>query len=133
MAIRGLLEANPDPTPEEIRIGVSGNICRCGAYHRILKAAAAAAQVYGEGERMTKLIKTRVEFEGTTHEELSLVEGEELKVWGVDAELRVVGSSVAKVDGAERVTGRARYTADIQLPGMLHARALRSPLATRPG
>ncbi len=49
MAIRGLLEANPDPTPEEIRVGVSGNICRCGAYHRILKAAAAAAQVYREG------------------------------------------------------------------------------------
>jgi aerobic-type carbon monoxide dehydrogenase small subunit (CoxS/CutS family) len=51
MAIRGVLEANPDPTPEEIRVGVSGNICRCGAYHRILKAAAAAAQVYGEGSK----------------------------------------------------------------------------------
>jgi xanthine dehydrogenase YagT iron-sulfur-binding subunit len=50
MAIRGLLKSNPDPTPEEIRVGLSGNICRCGAYHRILKAAAAAAQVYGEGD-----------------------------------------------------------------------------------
>ncbi len=49
IAIKGLLLNNPAPTPEEVRVGVSGNICRCGAYRRILKAAEAAAQVYEEG------------------------------------------------------------------------------------
>jgi xanthine dehydrogenase YagT iron-sulfur-binding subunit len=46
MSVKALLDANRDPTPEEIRRAVSGNICRCGAYPHIFKAAAAAAKVY---------------------------------------------------------------------------------------
>ncbi len=76
---------------------------------------------------MTRLKKTRVELEGRVHEKLSLVDDVEQKPWGAEAELDVVGKSFAKIDGTERVTGRAIYTADIQLPGMLHAKALRSP------
>jgi CO/xanthine dehydrogenase Mo-binding subunit len=41
--------------------------------------------------------------------------------------LRVVGQSVPRVDGVEKVTGRARYVGDLTLPGMAHARLLRSP------
>ena len=48
MAIKGLLNTNPNPTHDEIQVGVSGNICRCGAYRRILKAAEAMVQVYEE-------------------------------------------------------------------------------------
>jgi xanthine dehydrogenase YagT iron-sulfur-binding subunit len=44
MAVEGLLRANPTPSPEEIRQGVSGNLCRCGAYAHIFKAAEYAAQ-----------------------------------------------------------------------------------------
>ncbi len=51
MAIRGLLLNNPVPTPDEIRVGISGNLCRCGAYPRIFKAATAAAQAYEEAKR----------------------------------------------------------------------------------
>ena len=40
---------------------------------------------------------------------------------------RVVGTSVPRVDAVEKVTGRARYTGDIVLPGMLHGKVLRSP------
>ncbi len=35
-----LLTRNPDPTPEEIRVGLSGNLCRCTGYGRILEALA---------------------------------------------------------------------------------------------
>lgn len=45
MAVEGLLRKNPRPTSEEIRHGVSGNLCRCGAYHNIFKAAEAAAKL----------------------------------------------------------------------------------------
>jgi carbon-monoxide dehydrogenase small subunit len=38
-----LLEANPDPTEEEIRSALSGNLCRCTGYARIVRAIAAAA------------------------------------------------------------------------------------------
>jgi CO/xanthine dehydrogenase Mo-binding subunit len=41
-------------------------------------------------------------------------------------EFSVVGKRITRIDGYERVTGQAHYTGDIQLPGMLYARVLRS-------
>lgn len=38
-----LLERNPDPTEDEIRTAVSGNLCRCTGYDGIIKAIAAVA------------------------------------------------------------------------------------------
>jgi xanthine dehydrogenase YagT iron-sulfur-binding subunit len=43
MTVEGLLRVHPDPTLEQIRMGVSGNLCRCGAYPNIFKAARGAA------------------------------------------------------------------------------------------
>jgi xanthine dehydrogenase molybdenum-binding subunit len=43
-------------------------------------------------------------------------------------EFSIVGKSIPRIDAYERVTGQAQYTGDIQLPGMLYARVLRSPL-----
>jgi len=45
MAVEGLLGAKPDPSLEEIRRGVSGNLCRCGAYRHIFNAAKRAAEL----------------------------------------------------------------------------------------
>jgi xanthine dehydrogenase YagT iron-sulfur-binding subunit len=45
MAVEGLLTANPEPSLEEIRTGMSGNICRCGTYANIFKAAQQAARL----------------------------------------------------------------------------------------
>ena len=42
-------------------------------------------------------------------------------------EFSVVGKRIPRIDAYERVTGQAQYTGDIQLPGMLYARVLRSP------
>ena len=41
---------------------------------------------------------------------------------------RVIGQSVPRTDGLEKVTGAARYAADVQLPGTLWGKVLRSPL-----
>ena len=43
MSAAALLSDNPDPTDEEIRIGLSGNLCRCTGYTRILSAVATTA------------------------------------------------------------------------------------------
>src|SRR5688572_1790988 len=43
--------------------------------------------------------------------------------------LRVVGRSVPRTDAVEKVTGRARYVTDLDVPGMAHAAVLRSPYA----
>ncbi|MCF8036529.1 MAG: (2Fe-2S)-binding protein [Desulfobacteraceae bacterium] len=45
MAVEGLLRNNPAPNLDEIRTGVSGNLCRCGAYTHIFRAAQKAADL----------------------------------------------------------------------------------------
>jgi xanthine dehydrogenase YagT iron-sulfur-binding subunit len=49
MAVEGLLRRNPKPTMAQIRTGVSGNLCRCGAYKNIFSAAEKASRLKNEG------------------------------------------------------------------------------------
>ncbi|MDP6175109.1 MAG: (2Fe-2S)-binding protein [Rhodospirillales bacterium] len=44
MSAIGLVEDNPSPTPEEVRHGLEGNICRCTGYHNIVEAIVAGAK-----------------------------------------------------------------------------------------
>ncbi|MEO7915899.1 MAG: (2Fe-2S)-binding protein [Novosphingobium sp.] len=49
MAARDLLDHNPDPTEDDIRKGISGNLCRCTGYVKIVEAIGMAAKaVHGE-------------------------------------------------------------------------------------
>ena len=43
MAAKALLAKNPDPSEEEIRFGLAGNLCRCTGYDKIVRAVQAAA------------------------------------------------------------------------------------------
>jgi carbon-monoxide dehydrogenase small subunit len=43
MAVRDLLRDNPNPSEDEIREGIEGNLCRCTGYQNIVRAAQAAA------------------------------------------------------------------------------------------
>ncbi len=45
MAVEGLLRSNPSSSIDQIRTGISGNLCRCGAYKNIFSAAAKAAEL----------------------------------------------------------------------------------------
>ncbi len=51
---------------------------------------------------------------------------EEPPVWPVNDKLKVIGKRVTRIDALEKVTGKAIYTSDIKLPGMLYAKMLRS-------
>ena len=44
MAAIGLLNENPNPTDEQVRLGLEGNLCRCTGYHNIVKSVLAAAK-----------------------------------------------------------------------------------------
>ena len=44
LAARALLETNPNPTDDEIRLALSGNLCRCNAYGRIVESVRALAR-----------------------------------------------------------------------------------------
>jgi carbon-monoxide dehydrogenase small subunit len=47
-----LLQENPNPTDDEIRMGISGNLCRCTGYQNIVKAIrAAASEIAGAGRK----------------------------------------------------------------------------------
>ncbi len=51
MATKALLDANPNPTREEIMRGISGNLCRCTGYYQIVDAVALAAKRLAEEEQ----------------------------------------------------------------------------------
>ena len=44
MAAIGLLDENPHPSEQEVRLGLEGNLCRCTGYHNIVKSVLAAAE-----------------------------------------------------------------------------------------
>lgn len=47
MAAKGLLKENPNPSLEEVKVGLSGNLCRCGCYPAIARAVLHAADKRG--------------------------------------------------------------------------------------
>lgn len=49
VAASELLRANPDPSREEVREGISGNYCRCTGYHAIVEAVLSAAATLRKG------------------------------------------------------------------------------------
>jgi xanthine dehydrogenase YagR molybdenum-binding subunit len=77
---------------------------------------------------LARLIRTEKEVEGNFEEVWLVVEEDPLQQWPAGP-LDVVGRPAVRKDARERVRGEARFTADIQLPGMLHAAVLRSPYA----
>jgi carbon-monoxide dehydrogenase small subunit len=47
MSAKALLDHNPDPTEEEVRLAISGNLCRCTGYAKIVEAIQAVSQGSG--------------------------------------------------------------------------------------
>jgi xanthine dehydrogenase YagR molybdenum-binding subunit len=77
---------------------------------------------------LARLIRTEKEVEGRFEEVWLVVEEDALDQWP-EGPREVVGRDALRKDARERILGQARYTADVQLPGMLHAAILRSPFA----
>jgi xanthine dehydrogenase YagR molybdenum-binding subunit len=77
---------------------------------------------------VARLIRTEKEVEGRFEEVWLVVEEDALQQWPAGAR-DVVGQPATRVDGLERARGEAIYTADLKLPGMLHAAVLRCPYA----
>lgn len=97
MAAKGLIDQNNDPTEEEIRKAIRGNICRCTGYVKIVKAIRLAADIISGRKQMDE--------EGRN---------------------AAVGSSFIRVDALDKATGKALYCDDMFMDGMLHGAVLRS-------
>jgi CO/xanthine dehydrogenase Mo-binding subunit len=77
---------------------------------------------------VARLIKSEKEVEGRYTEQWVVVDEDALEQWPAGPR-DTVGRPAPRQDGYQRARGEAQYTADIQLPGMLHAAILRSPFA----
>jgi len=77
---------------------------------------------------LARLIRTEKEVEGRYEDVWIVVEEDALDQWP-EGPLTTVGRELPRVDGLDRARGQIQFTADIQLPGMLHTAVLRSPYA----
>ena len=96
LCAKALLDVNPDPDEAAIAHALRNNICRCTGYVKIIEAVRIAAAVLRAG-----------------------------KIPKADGDWRL-GARVPRLDVREKVLGTGVYTDDIELPGMLHASAVRS-------
>ena len=101
-AAHEILRTNPNPSPEQIRHGLEGNMCRCTATRT-----------------SSALCRPRLPIRGARGSgwAMTTVNAAPARVFGSGPEAR----------GPAALTGTARYTADFTLPGMVHAAILRSP------
>ncbi len=104
MSATALLADEAHPNASEVQTALSGNLCRCSNYNAIVEAVVAAAEGAPDA-----------------------VAVDPPAVRGNFPPLRTVGPPTPRIDAVERVTGRAAYTGDVQLPGMVYGRVLRSP------
>ena len=100
MAGKALIDQNPDPTEEEIKYALRGNICRCTGYKKII-----------EGIQLTAAI-----LRGDAEIDYDLERGDQ---YGV-------GQRAFRVDVRKKVLGYGKYPDDIVMDGMVHLSAVRS-------
>ena len=100
MAGKALIDRVPDPTEEEIKVALKGNICRCTGYKKII-----------EGIQLTAAI-----LRGDAKIEASLEKGDS---YGV-------GERAFRLDVREKVLGYGEYPGDVEMEGMVYASAVRS-------
>jgi xanthine dehydrogenase YagR molybdenum-binding subunit len=81
-----------------------------------------------DAEPKTRTVRVRAGIVGANVSEIEReVPADEPPPLGLNSELSVVGKRTPRVDGRLKVTGAAKYTADVRLPGMLFARMVTSP------
>jgi putative selenate reductase molybdopterin-binding subunit len=107
MAAVALLRATPKPSADQVRGAMTGNICRCSNYNRYVEAVLAAASASPSATRNGNAKREPVQQKPM-------------------AALTTVGHPTTRIDAVQRVSGKATYTGDVHLPGMLYARVLRS-------
>jgi putative selenate reductase molybdopterin-binding subunit len=110
MSARALLNHNQHPSATDVRKGLTGNLCRCANYNRYVEAVLAAAATPSGS---TPAAPAPPPTSAAPSMTLTL--------------MKVLGHGTQRVDAVERVTGKATYTSDVALPGMLFGRVLRSP------
>ena len=145
LAARALINIIPDPSEEQVREALSGELCRCTGYIKPVQAVLRAAAVL-RGEAIEPIAgpipvpPELIEFpsEDPDGGETFLGGPEVLTRTGVMPRIHVaprikphtvVGHPETKVDAIKLAQGKPAFTADIEMRGMLIAKVLHSPVA----
>jgi len=140
MSCAALLAHDATPDRAAVQGAVAGNLCRCGTYPKVFNAVAIASGQKPEGGTLETRGTTSHDAPppgtawvgiagGAVSAEPRPVPAGEAQPWPMNGGLAVVGKPTSRLDGRAKVTGGARYTSDVMLPGMLHARRIVSPHA----
>lgn len=100
MAAKALLDKNPDPSEEEIKKALRGNICRCTGYVKLVEAILRVGVLLRGEEKIDPCAEHESNF--------------------------TVGSNAFRIDVREKVLGYGVYADDVVMPDMVHAQAIRS-------
>jgi CO/xanthine dehydrogenase Mo-binding subunit/aerobic-type carbon monoxide dehydrogenase small subunit (CoxS/CutS family) len=116
MSAQALLNEDLQPDDEKIREGLSGNLCRCGGYNRIVEAVRAVAKADGNGKdtRAKKSVGNDTECGPQRPAHAPSRNEQSVEAW--------VGTNARRLGGRERVSGVQQFLADIPLQGMLHVK-----------
>ncbi len=97
LSAKSLIDVSPQPSAEEVRQAIRGNICRCTGYKKIVEAILEAARFFREN-RPVPLPETEA----------------------------TMNSRFKRVDAKEKILGKGVFTDDVTVEGMIYAKALRS-------
>ena len=116
MSAQALLDEDPQPDDDKIRECLSGNLCRCGGYNRIVAAVRAASKTSrnGQDSRAKNSAGSVTEYGQHQPDHATRRHGQNVEAW--------VGANVRRFGGRERVSGSQQFLADIPLAGMLHVK-----------
>ncbi len=112
MQSKALLDRNPNPTDDDIKVALKDTYCRCGCYVSIMNAVKFAAQ--------------QMAGRATTDERRAADDFPIPNLPKTKAPLDVIGRALPRPDAVAKVTGAAKYTDDYSFPDMLYGATLRA-------
>jgi aerobic-type carbon monoxide dehydrogenase small subunit (CoxS/CutS family) len=125
MSAKSLLDKNPSPTERDVRNALTGNLCRCTGYSKLIDAVLHAAnqtgppEKKGEPESLGKACTNREQ--GEPHDPAP---ADKLMTNGISA--KAIGKRIPRSDSVPQVLGALNYIEDLSFAGMLYAKVLRS-------
>ncbi len=115
ISAKALLDKNPDPSVDDIKKALRGNICRCTGYRKIIEAIQQVAKILRGEAPLTTPVAQRVE--GVVER----YQGEATEI-----EHKGVGACLPRLDVRPKVLGYGEYVDDMYFEGMAHASAVRT-------
>lgn len=97
VSAKALIDRNINPSREDVKRAIVGNICRCTGYIKIEKAILMSAKIFRENLKCSDVTGSGI-----------------------------IGKNFIRIDAIKKTLGFAKYVDDIKVPGMLYGSALRS-------